>query len=49
MNIADAVAQTLPHRVRYLRLVHSLGRRILATHLDWLDEVERELRRRKRR
>jgi len=49
LDIADAVAQTLPHRVRYLRLVHSLGRRILATHLDWLDEVERELTRRKRR
>jgi hypothetical protein len=23
--------------------VHGLGRAILQTHLDWLDEVEREL------
>ncbi|MGH3030897.1 MAG: hypothetical protein ACRDNE_09060 [Gaiellaceae bacterium] len=52
LDVADAVAVTLPHRERYLRLVHGLGRRILAAHLEWLDEVARELgsgRRRKAR
>lgn len=43
LDVAEAVAATLPHRERYLRLVHALGRRILAAHLDWLDDVEREL------
>lgn len=33
----------LPHRERYLRLSYSLARRILAAHLEWLDEVERTL------
>ena len=33
-----------PHRRLQLRLLHSLGRRILDAHLEWLDEVERELR-----
>jgi DNA-binding PadR family transcriptional regulator len=32
-----------PHRERQLRLLHSLGRRILRAHLEWIDEVEREL------
>ena len=32
-----------PHRRRQLRLLHSLGRRILHAHRDWIDEVEREL------
>ena len=35
-----------PHRQVHLRLLHSLGRRILRAHLEWLDEVERELRQR---
>jgi PadR family transcriptional regulator AphA len=43
LDVAEAVAQTLPQRERYLRLVHRLGRRLLAAHLDWLDEVEAEL------
>lgn len=43
LDVAEAVAPTLPSRERYLRLVHGLGRAILQTHLDWLDEVEREL------
>ncbi len=38
-----AVAASIPHRERYLRLVHSLGRRLVAAHAGWLDEVEREL------
>ena len=49
LDVAEAVAQTLPHRERYLRLVHSLGRRLLAAHAEWLDEVEAELGRGGRR
>jgi DNA-binding PadR family transcriptional regulator len=36
-------AASIPHRERQLRLVRSLGRRLLRAHLEWLDEVEREL------
>jgi DNA-binding PadR family transcriptional regulator len=32
-----------PHRRRQLKLLHSLGRRILQVHLEWIDEVRREL------
>jgi PadR family transcriptional regulator, regulatory protein AphA len=32
-----------PHRQRQLRLLHSLGRRILRAHLEWIQEVEHEL------
>jgi PadR family transcriptional regulator, regulatory protein AphA len=39
---AEQYAATLPHRERYLRLVHSLGRRLVAAHREWLAEVERE-------
>ncbi len=38
-DVAEAVAATLPHRERYLLLAHSLGRRLLAAHSEWLDEV----------
>jgi DNA-binding PadR family transcriptional regulator len=31
-----------PHRERQLKLLHSLGRRILNAHLEWIEEVERE-------
>jgi DNA-binding PadR family transcriptional regulator len=37
------LADTLPHRARYLRLVHALGRRVVVAHREWLDEVEAEL------
>jgi len=43
LDVAEAVAETLPHRRRYLLLGHRLGRRLLDVHLEWLDEVEREL------
>jgi PadR family transcriptional regulator AphA len=43
LDIAEAVARTVPHRERYLLLNHRLARRIVAAHADWLDEVEREL------
>jgi DNA-binding PadR family transcriptional regulator len=36
-------AAGLPHRMPYLRLIDSLGRRVLDAHDGWLDEVEREL------
>jgi DNA-binding PadR family transcriptional regulator len=36
-------AASIPHRERQLRLVRSLGRSLLRAHLDWIDEVEREL------
>lgn len=36
-------APAIPHRERQLKLVRSLGRRLLRAHLDWIDEVEREL------
>jgi PadR family transcriptional regulator AphA len=36
-------APSIPHRERQLRLVRSLGRRLLQAHLEWIEEVEREL------
>jgi DNA-binding PadR family transcriptional regulator len=36
-------AETLPHREKYLRLVHRLGDLLLDAHEQWLDDVEREL------
>lgn len=41
---AEAVSATLPHREKYLKLVHALGRRLVDAHEDWLGDVERELR-----
>lgn len=43
LDRAEAVAASIPHRERYLRLNHRLARRLLQAHLDWLDDVEREL------
>lgn len=43
-DVAAEIAATLPHRQRYLGLVHRLGRGLLDAHDSWLDEVERELR-----
>jgi DNA-binding PadR family transcriptional regulator len=34
----------LPHRERYLLLVHDLGNRLLQAQREWLDEVERTLK-----
>jgi PadR family transcriptional regulator, regulatory protein AphA len=45
----EARASTLPHRERQLRLVRSLGRKLLDAHDEWIDEVERELARSPRR
>jgi DNA-binding PadR family transcriptional regulator len=37
--------ETLPHRRKYLLLVHELGGRLIEAQREWLDDVERELRR----
>ena len=43
LDVAEAMADTLPHRRKYLMLGHSLARRMLEVHLEWLDDVDREL------
>ena len=43
LDTADEVAETLPHRAKYLRLNHRLARRVLDAYDEWLDEIEREL------
>jgi DNA-binding PadR family transcriptional regulator len=35
----------LPHRRSYLLLVHELGNRLLQVQREWLDDVEKDLRR----
>lgn len=40
---AEARAQELPHRDKYLRMVCRFMRQLLELHLDWVDEIEREL------
>jgi DNA-binding PadR family transcriptional regulator len=37
--------EALPHRKRYLLLVHELGNRLLQVQREWLDDVEKELKR----
>jgi DNA-binding PadR family transcriptional regulator len=44
LDAAEVVAESLPHRGRYLRLIHRYGRALLDMHERWLDEAERELR-----
>ena len=39
----ERLARTIPHRERQLRLVRSLGRKLLQAHLEWIEEVEQEL------
>jgi DNA-binding PadR family transcriptional regulator len=43
LDAAEKVAEGLPHRRRYLRLIHSYGHALLDVHERWLDEAEREL------
>jgi DNA-binding PadR family transcriptional regulator len=43
LDVAEEAAKRLPHRERYLMMGHRLSRRLLAAHLEWLDEIEREL------
>jgi len=40
---SEASAQTLPHRRTYLLLVTGFLRRLLDLHLEFVDQVEREL------
>ena len=44
LDLAEAAVTQLPHRERYLRIVHGYGRALLDLHERWLDEAERELR-----
>jgi DNA-binding PadR family transcriptional regulator len=43
LDDAQRSAQALPHRERYLMLTIGFMRRLFQLHLDWIDEVEREL------
>ncbi len=43
LDAAREVEGQLPHRAKALAINQSLARRILQAHLDWLEEVEREL------
>jgi len=43
LDEGEAREHHFPHRRVQLALLHSLGRRLLAAHLEWIDEVEREL------
>jgi hypothetical protein len=43
LDASDARAADLPHRERHLRLIGSLGRRLVDAHRAWLDDVEAEL------
>lgn len=43
LDEGEALAAALPHRERYLLLIHRLGRSVVNAQLTWLDEVEREL------
>jgi DNA-binding PadR family transcriptional regulator len=40
LDVAEAVAPTIPHRERILLLNHRLARSVLQAHLDWVDAVE---------
>ena len=43
LDEAEGAAENLPHRRKYLLMGHRLNRRLLEVHLEWLDEIEREL------
>jgi len=43
LDAAEGAITALPHRERYLRLVHDYGHALLDVHERWLDEVEQEL------
>lgn len=47
LDVAEAVAETLPHRRKYLLLNHQLARAVLRAHEEWLDAVEQQLSSRK--
>jgi DNA-binding PadR family transcriptional regulator len=43
VDVTPEIAETLPHRRKYLLLNYKLARAVLEAHLEWLDDVEREL------
>jgi len=43
LDAAEARARAIPHRSRYLLLVHRFGRQLVRAHRDWLIEAEHEL------
>ena len=45
----EASAEALPHRRRYLLLVCRFLRELLELHLEWVDEIERDLAPRRKR
>ena len=49
LDESEASAEALPHRRKYLLLVIEFLRRLLELHLEWVDEVERELAPKRRR
>ena len=49
LDESEAVIETLPHRRKYLLLNLRLARRLLEAHLEWVDDVERELGPKRRR
>jgi PadR family transcriptional regulator AphA len=49
LDAGEASAETLPHRRKYLLLNIAFLRRLLDLHLDWIDQVERELAPERRR
>jgi DNA-binding PadR family transcriptional regulator len=49
LDESEASAEQLPHRRKYLLLVLGFLRRLLELHLEWVDEVERELAPKRRR
>jgi DNA-binding PadR family transcriptional regulator len=48
LDESEAAAAALPHRSKYLLIVIGFLRRLLELHLDYVDEVERELAPRRR-
>lgn len=43
LDVGLAVAETLPHRKKYLLLNHRLSERLLDAFSEWVDEAEQEL------
>jgi DNA-binding PadR family transcriptional regulator len=43
LELTEASAETLPHRRKYLLMTCRFMRRFFDLHLEWIDEVEREL------
>lgn len=44
LDESDSGEPPSPDRRRQVKLLHSLGRRLLRAHLEWIEEVEQEFR-----